>query len=40
MNSTAAMPTGRQAPVEAATSVDLAKRTKTLRRAEEGAVFE
>jgi leucyl-tRNA synthetase len=35
----AAMPTGRQAPVvEAATSVDLvAKPTKTLRRAEEGA---
>jgi hypothetical protein len=29
------MPTGRQATVEAATSVDFAKQTKTLRRAEE-----
>jgi hypothetical protein len=37
MNASVTMPTGRQAPVEAATSVDLAKPTKTLRRAEEGA---
>jgi translation initiation factor IF-2 len=37
--SSAAMPTGRQAPVEAATSVNLAKPTKTLRRAEEGAAL-
>jgi preprotein translocase subunit SecA len=39
-DSSAAMPAGRQAPVEAATSVDLAKPTKTLRRAEEGAVLD
>jgi queuine tRNA-ribosyltransferase len=38
--SSAAMPAGRQTPVEAATSVDFAKPTKTLRRAEEGAADE